>query len=651
VFTKSMARFCALGLLFCWIASSARARPQNLRNGDSPAAILFRSAQRDAAAGRYEEAVKEYRHVLQIDPTLIEARVNLGLAYHSLGQYRSAIAELEKVVREQPDLVGANLFLGIDYLKEKLPQKAVFPLQRVLRAEPSNREARRALAASSMGLEQYAQAAEEFRTLASTDPDEANALYELGQNYLDLAKQLADRMSQTDPDSAWAKRLAGDLLAASARWTDAAVIYREALAADPRQGGLHTSLGNMYLRQGKLHQATEEFQADLRLDANNEQALLGLAEAQLVNSELAKSVESLSRIAEIYPPFLNQQADFPLIALSADRAANAAMELEAASETPGKHFLLASLYRIAGDEERAQQQWQAWQKDSGGQPGTRTRTARDGVQPCQSHQYEACADRLLSRDDLDSSGQLLLGKTLFSLGRYVEAASRFDNVLLSDEKRLEPRYWLARGDMKLADASLGRLVQYFPASWRAHEFIGISDQLRDLDDDAIREFQAAAKTHPDDPELHQRLGELFYTKKSFARAEEELRKAIELDPGHTRSLYLLGRVYLEQHQTAQSVPYFQAALQRNPGLLEAHAGLGQAYVRSGQPDLAVKELQKAASIDKYGDLHYLLYVAYHKLGKEDLARQALGRSQELRKHTAALHQARVSEASEEERRK
>jgi Flp pilus assembly protein TadD len=194
-------------------------------------------------------------------------------------------------------------------------------------------------------------------------------------------------------------------------------------------------------------------------------------------------------------------------------------------------------------------------------------------------------------------------------------------------------------------------MQRFPDSWRAHEFAGTSDELRDRDDDAIREFQTAAKSHPNDPELHERLGKLFYAKKSFVQAEEELRKAIDLDPGHAQSLYLLGRVYLERRETGESIPYLQAALQHDPDLLEAHAALGQAYVHSAQPALAVKELQKAASLDKYGDLHYLLYVAYHKLGKEDMARQALARSEELRKHAAALRQARVSEASEEERRK
>jgi len=647
LWTKELMELCLALLIGAQTCESMGA--QAARRGDD-LPELFRAAQQDSAAGRYGQAAKEYIQVLQIDPTLIEARFNLALAYHALGRYGLAIAELEKVVRARPTLVGANLFLGIDYLKEKRCPEALIPLRKALQAEPSNRDAQHALAACYVTTEQYAQAAEEYRELAASDPDRADALYELGQNYQGLASHLAERMSQAGPDSAWSRRLGGDLLAGSARWIDAAMNYRKALAADPRLPGLHTSLGDVYLEQGKLTQAKEEFQTELSLDPNAQDAWLGLAEAQLTNSEPQKALESLSRVVDIYPPFLSPRSESPWVELSPASAAQAIPAIQNAPAMPGKHFLLAKLYQIAGDESKAQEQWQLWQDDSMRESAKRSGAGGD-MGDCRAHRVDRCLQYLQSRPHLDSGDQMLLGEALFSLGRYADCASRSAQVLSTNKKNLQAAYWLARADMKLADASFSELLQRSPDSWRAHEFAGIADELRDQVDDAIREFQTAAKSHPNDPELHQRLGKLFFAKKSFAQAEEELRKAIELDPGHALSLYLLGRVYLERHDTGQSIPYLQAALQHEPDLLEAHAALGQAYVHSEQPALAVKELQKALSIDQYGDLHYLLYVAYHKLGKEDMARQALARSQELRKHAAALRQARVSEAAEEERRK
>jgi tetratricopeptide (TPR) repeat protein len=632
-------------------AASAWAGSQRGESADTNVTVLFRAAQQDAASGRLEQAAYKYKQVLLMNPDLIEARVNLGLTYHSLGQYNLAIGELERAVRQRPDLVGANLFLGIDYLKEGFPGRAITPLTAVLRAEPSNREARRTLATCYMILERYQEAADEFRALALSNPDKADGLYGLGQGYLDLAKQLANRMSQGYPDSAWANRLAGDLLATTRQWGDALLLYRKALAADPNQPELHASLGAMYLRLGKLLEAENEFRSDLWLDPDDEQALLGLAEVQLATGVPRKALENLTRIVEIYPPFLDARTDFPSTDLGRERALKMAEELEALPDVPSKHFLLASLYRVASETGKSRTQWDTWQRDFMTNTTAAGADTRRLARPCQSHQYAACVSRLQSDKQLDPSERVLLSKALLSLGEFEAAANNLAIALLSDRRNLEATYRLAWAYQKLANDCFDRLVREFPDSWRTHEFLAMSHQLRYLDDDAIKEFQLAERLHPDDPELHQKLGEVLYTKKSYAQAEEELRRAIQLDPGHARSLYLLGRVYLERHEARESVPYFEAALRSNAGLLEARAALGQAYIRLGEDDRAVKELERAASIDAYGDLHYLLYVAYRKLGKSDLAQQALVRSQELRKTTAAAHQSKVAEAEAAESQK
>src|SRR5215472_7526300 len=601
---------------FTW-AMQARAVCQTGKPADTAVTALFRAAQKDAASGRLDQAADEYKRVLRMDPDLIEARVNLGLTYHSLGQYKAAVGELERAVGQRPDLVGANLFLGIDYLKEGFPDKATTPLKAVLRAEPSNREARRTLAACYLMLERYQEAADEFRALALSNPDKADGLYGLGQGYLDLAKQLANRMSQDYPNSAWANRLAGDLVAGTRQWGDALLLYRKALEVDPNQPELHASSGDMYVRLGKLQEAEVEFQSALRLDPNNERALLGLADVHLAAEAPRQALQNLSRIVEIYPPFLDGQTDFPSTELDREKALKMAEELEALPDSPSKHFLLASLYRVGSETGKSQAQWGAWQRDLIPNAETAGADTSRLAQPCQSHRYAACVRRLQSEKALDSSRQVLLSKALLSLGEFEAAAKNLAAVLLSDKGNLEARYRLAWAYQKLANDCFDRLVRELPDSWRAHEFLAMSDQLRYLDDEAIKEFQAAERLHPDDAEVHQKLGEVLYTKKSYAQAEEELRRAIQLDPGQARSLYLLGRVYLERHEARESLPYFEAALRSNAGLLEARAALGQAYMRLGEDDRAVTELEKAVSIDTYGDLHYLLYVAYRKLGRRD----------------------------------
>jgi len=68
----------------------------------------------------------------------------------------------------------------------------------------------------------------------------------------------------------------------------------------------------------------------------------------LSNSEPQKALESLSRVVEIYPPFLSQRSDFPLVELTPASAAQAISAAQAAPAMPRQHFLPAKLYRIAG---------------------------------------------------------------------------------------------------------------------------------------------------------------------------------------------------------------------------------------------------------------------------------------------------------------
>jgi lipopolysaccharide biosynthesis regulator YciM len=171
---------------------------------------------------------------------------------------------------------------------------------------------------------------------------------------------------------------------------------------------------------------------------------------------------------------------------------------------------------------------------------------------------------------------------------------------------------------------------------------------REASNEAIQEYQLAVSLNPDEAELHEALGEVFLNKKSYGEAQAELEKSLGLDPSRARTLCLLGRLYVGKHETEKAVPYLQKALRYQPDMAEASDLLGTAYVRLGQNAQAIPELEKAAPFDFYGDVHYQLYVAYRRLGKLQLADKALARSQELRRTSAARHQAMISGVAEVE---
>ena len=622
----------------------------NCQTSEAQVEQFFRGGQEALKQGQFARAAEEFKKALVLDPSLVEAEVNLGLAYQSLFEYELAVRHLTKGLRQRPNLLGPTVIVGMDYLKLGAPEKAIPFLQRALKLDPSNREARQALASVYLGQDNFQTAAEEFRQIAAHDSDKSEAWFKLGHEYLDLSASLAYRGAHLYRESAWGHRFLGDLLFQRSRWEDAVKEYRKALDIEPRQSGLHTSLGQAYLHAGKLEEAEAEFHLELQPDSRNELAWLGLASLQLARGQATAALESLGKVWEISPEFLVVQRGFPSIELPEESAKISISRLQDEPEGAAKHFLLVALYTTTNESALSERQWKAlqgdfraWQQGSNGDG-----LAQPNQEPCKAHHYSTCADSLQARKHLTDAERLLLGKTHFTLRQYEPAADSLAQVPGVTNENAEASYWLARTYQALGAEAYAQLEESFPNSWRTHQLRAEGYELRQDLDDALKEFHAALQLRPKESELHEALGELYLDNHSDDDAQSELERALALDPSRTHALYLLGRFYVQKRENEKALSYLQRALRLQPDLDEASGLLGTAYVRLGQFANAIPKLKKAAPIDHYGNVHYQLYLAYRKLGQAELAQKALARSQDLRRSSLEHDQALILGAPQPE---
>jgi len=627
-------------LLITWLVTPGVAMSQT---SEDQLERSFRAGQEAMKQGQFARAAEDFKKVLALDPTLVEAEVNLGLAYQSLLEYDLAVGNLTKALRKRPDLVGPAVIVGMDYLKLGSPEKAIPYLQQALKLDPSNADAAQALATAYLGQEDFRSAAEEFRKMAAMDSDKAETWFKLGHEYLDLSARLAFRGARLYPESAWGHRFLGDLLFQRTRWDDAVKEYQKALGAGPGQPGLHTAVGQAYLHAGKLEEAEKEFRLELEADTQNEPAWLGLANLQLAKDQPADALESLKKVWEISPEFLAVQR-FPSVDLSSVSAKASAARILDAPESSAKHFLLAALDAAANDSGPSDSEWKSFQDDVSAwrqkqnAANAHSNSDSDG-NPCKAHRYSRCVELLQPRKQLTDSERLLLGKAHFTLQEYELAATALGQVQGVNNGNAEASYWLERTYQALGAEAYAKLEDGFADSWRTHQLRAEGFAFRQELDDAIKEYQTALQLRPNEPELHEALGQLYLDHHSDAEAQTELEKAVELDASRTHALYLLGRLYVQNRDNEKAVPYLQRALRLQPDLAEANEMLGTAYVRLGQFANAVPKLEKAAPRDHYGNVHYQLYVAYHRLGRAELAQKALARSQQLRRSSLEHDQA------------
>jgi tetratricopeptide (TPR) repeat protein len=598
----------------------------------------FRAGQQAMQKGEFLRATEDFKNVLALDPTLVEAQVNLGLAYHSLSEYELAVRYLTKALHERPNLLAPNVIVGMDYMKLASPEKAIPFLQRALKLDSSNPEAHQALASCYLRQENFLAAAEEFRQSAALDPDKSQAWFKLGHEYLDLSARLAYRGARLYPESAWGHRFLGDLLFQHGRWDESANEYQKALNIDAQVKGLHTSLGEAYLHAGRLDKADVEFQAEIQVDKTSVSAWIGLAESQLTQNRPDAALASTTQAWQISPHFMALQREFPTVAITPDTAQKLAVSIDSAADTPAKHFLLAALYAVEGESAQAERESK---KVQAAVVAKQESVPTTEANVCQNNDYPACIHLLSAKKVLGDSQRLLLGKSEFAMRQYESAAKSLSEVGGISKQNAEASYWLSRTYQAFGADAFTQLQETYPDSWRTHQLSGEGDALKADYNDATKEFQTALQMKPDSAELHEALGELYLDNHSEADADKELRTALTLDPSRSRALYLLGRLYVQQRNNDKALPFLQSALRLQPDFAEASSLLGTALMRLGRYADAVPNLNNGAQVDHYGNVHYQLYVAYKKLGNVGLAQKALARSQDIRRSSLEHDQALI----------
>ncbi len=84
----------------------------------------------------WKKEVSEYKKALRIDPNFAEAHFNLGVAYQEKGNLKKAIAEYQKTVQIYPNYLEAHNNLGILYFRKGMLDQALAEYQKTIEIKP-----------------------------------------------------------------------------------------------------------------------------------------------------------------------------------------------------------------------------------------------------------------------------------------------------------------------------------------------------------------------------------------------------------------------------------------------------------------------------------------------------------------------------------
>jgi len=189
--------------------------------------------------GRFDEAEKEYRATLRIDPSYMKVYVNMASLLMSKSKLDEAKKYYDRAIQLDPS--SGEVHAGYAYLLERLGRadEARAEYENAIRVTPKKSAARL------------------FYTYGAflDKRGELNAAIAQYQSALEVDPNLADAHSEL----ATALLTKGDSQKAEAH-------YLEAARLDPKRADTHSNLGSLLLREGKTSQAIIQYEEALRID-------------------------------------------------------------------------------------------------------------------------------------------------------------------------------------------------------------------------------------------------------------------------------------------------------------------------------------------------------------------------------------------------
>lgn len=155
--------------------------------------------------------------------------------------------------------------------------------------------------------------------------------------------------------------------------------------------------------------------------------------------------------------------------------------------------------------------------------------------------------------------------------------------------------------------------------------------------ESVELFTAYTESQPDNPWGHYMLGLASWKNGELDRAEQALRRTLELDRNHVKGYVNLGRVLLQQDRPEEARDAALEAVDIDPVSTDGYRVLGLAHDEIGETDSAVTAYREALVLDDDVWSMNNLGLLYIRGGRFEDALGPLARAVELRDDVAVFH--------------
>ncbi len=151
---------------------------------------------------------------------------------------------------------------------------------------------------------------------------------------------------------------------------------------------------------------------------------------------------------------------------------------------------------------------------------------------------------------------------------------------------------------------------------------------------AIREFRAAVKANPKEPNVHFGLGYLLWTERQYPEAAAEFQAEVNNDSHHMQAMLYLANSEIEMNRMDDAKPLLEKVVKGVPENSMGHLDLGIVYADADRKQDALEQFQAAARLAPSDvNAHWRLGRLYMAMGKKAEAKVELDKASSLNKAT------------------
>jgi len=568
------------------------------------------SAEKYVAAGKYGEAVIQYRNALKIDPNSSPLYYSLGETYTRNHQYPEGFVSFKKSAELDPTNTQARLALAKFYLIAKQYDQSIAELSELATKEPDAVEVQMLLADAYAGKGDVNRGIKVLEALLVHHSDSVPALLNLGVFYLSQNREAEahaefQKAIAADPKSVEARKaMAADAIRRG-QTEEAETQFRAAVEANPQSDAAQRALADFYLGKGRAADAEAAFKRLAELDKSSPSGQFALASFDFSQNRYADARQIDSKLAKDSPKFLPARLQLVEIALAqADIGQASELVTQLLKERPNEPQALILRARISlekKDPTKAISDLETAQRQEPNSPMLHYEMGTAYGQQGNMERAQASFQHALELNQNFVLADLALGQLMFSRGQWDDALKYAGPVLRRNPA--EPRALLLAGN---SEASL----KNYPA---AHQL-----------------FADYVKAYPDSPLGPLRLGYLALSQRQYAEAENQFQRSLQINPkqydaiaglvamrldqkqgekavqlvqehlqsDETPVLYnMLASVYVAQLQYSQAEAALKRSLELDPQNFATHSELGEVYQREHSLDRALAEYDAALKIN------------------------------------------------------